>query len=261
MLSKKHELRAKMADKKRLREECRQPRAASMLPKTVGLVLLGILSPVSAFGEQVTVQLQTDFSPTKFEGLVTSTSGVITEKINPAVEEIAPNLYAVTFPIEEKGGENQSVTAIALDDDGHLAVGPVIPSEKTTTSAVCSSEVIDPVTLEVDAGTIRALASNRLKRREHNQRIFELSLSQFPLSDIERIESRFGLSQSAESRIDLNPFRMVDRISRLLVALESWDYRKNAVVSTPTLERADTVPQSPIEGNAPSGSPLVMEAE
>ena len=195
--------------------------------------------PVAALSEQITVQVQTDFSPRRFEGLVTSTSGVITEKVNPAVEEIAPNFYSVTFPIEENGDKNRMAIAVALDNDGHMAVGPAVPIESGSGSKPCSPDMIDPVVLEVDAGTIRALSSNRLKRRDHNRRIFELSLSQFPVSDIEKIERKFGLLKSDSSKTDLNPFHMVDRISRLLVALDTWDYRKNAIISAPTPESAE----------------------
>ena len=194
------------------------------------------LFPNAAFSEQITVKVQTDFSPRRFEGLVTSTSGVITEKINPAVEEIAPNFYAVTFPIEEERDGNQMAIAVALDNDGHMAVGPAVPIQASSASEQCAPEMIDRVVLEVDAGTIRALASNRLKRRDHNRRIFELSLSQFPISDIEKIEMFFGLSQPESSKTDVNPFHMVDRISRLLVALDTWDYRKNAIFSAPAPE-------------------------
>jgi len=195
--------------------------------------------PFAALSEQITVQVQTDFSPRRFEGLITSTSGVITEKINPAVEEIAPNFYAVTFPIEEKEDKNRMAIAVALDNDGHMAVGPAVPIQSVSASEPCSPEMIDPVVLEVDAGTIRALASNRLKRRDHNRRIFELSLSQFPISDIEKIERKFGLSQTESSKTDVNPFHMVDRISRLLVALDTWDYRKNAIISAPAPEQTE----------------------
>ena len=203
------------------------------------IALLTAILPVAAFGEQITVQVQTDFSPRRFEGLITSTSGVITEKVNPAVEEIAPNFYSVTFPIEEKGDKNRMAIAVALDNDGHMAVGPAVPVQSVSASEPCSAEMIDPVVLEVDAGTIRALASNRLKRRDHNRRIFELSLSQFPISDIEKIERKFGLSQPESSKSDVNPFHMVDRISRLLIALDTWDYRKNAIISAPAPESTE----------------------
>ena len=214
------------------------------IKRVVALALITSVFPVAAFGEQITVQVQTDFSPRRFEGLVTSTSGVITEKVNPAVEEIAPNFYSVTFPIEEKGDKNRMAIAVALDNDGHMAIGPAVPIQAASASEPCSADMIDPVVLEVDAGTIRALASNRLKRRDHNRRIFELSLSQFPISDIEKIERKFGLSQSESSKTDVNPFHMVDRISRLLVALDTWDYRKNAVISVPATESTGELNES-----------------
>jgi len=215
--------------------------------------IFSAIFPVAALSEQITVQVQTDFSPRRFEGLVTSTSGVITEKVNPAVEEIAPNFYSVTFPIEEQGDKNRMAIAVALDNDGHMAVGPAVPIQGVSASEPCSPEIIDPVVLEVDAGTIRALASNRLKRRDHNRRIFELSLSQFPISDIEKIERKFGLSQTESSKTDVNPFHMVDRISRLLVALDTWDYRKNAIISAPAPEptEATNEPEKTAEAATP----------
>ena len=124
--------------------------------------ILPAVFPFAALSEQITVQVQTDFSPRRFEGLITSTSGVITEKVNPAVEEIAPNFYAVTFPIEEKEDKNRMAIAVALDNDGHMAVGPAVPIHSVSASVPCSPEMIDPVFLEVDGGTFRALASYRL---------------------------------------------------------------------------------------------------
>lgn len=192
------------------------------------LFALAPLAPASA--ADVTVFVQTDFEPTRFEGLVTSTNGVVTEKVNPSAKEVSPNYYAVTFSIDDKTSEEQTATAVALDNNGQMAVGSVVPASAKAPPQNCSSEAVDPITIEVDAGTIRSLAANRLKRREHNRKIFELSFAQFPGSEIEQVERNFGLHYPEHIKRDMNPFQMVDRISRLLVALDSWNFRKSSAL-------------------------------
>lgn len=201
------------------------------LPWAIASAFLLALAPhVSAFAADVTVFVETDFEPTRFEGLVTSTNGIVTEKVNPLAKEVAPNYYAVTFSVDDKLSGGQTATAVALDKDGRMAVGSVVPALSKAYAQNCSPEAVDPITIEVDAGTIRSLAANRLKRREHNRKIFELSFAQFPSSEIERVERNFGLDYPENVERDMNPFQMVDRISRLLVALDSWNFRKSSAL-------------------------------
>lgn len=180
--------------------------------------------------ERITVDVRTSFAPSKFEGLVISPTGVITEKVNPSVAEVAPNFYSVTFPIDRETEGSSIASAVAFAGDDALSVGTVVSIQSASTNNACSSQDPDPVTLEIDAGTIRALCANRLKRRDHNRKIFELSFNQFPRRDIETVERNFGLHSNEKPGEDLNPFRMIERISRLISALDGWNFRKSSIL-------------------------------
>lgn len=226
-----------------------QPKALRFL-STALLFTMACHLPAAA--AELTVFVQTDFEPAKFEGLVTSTNGVITQKVNPGYKEIAPNYYAVTFSIDDNAAEDQTAMAVAIGTQGQMAVGSVIPTSSKTLPQNCSPEALDPITIEVDAGTIRSLAANRLRRREHNRKIFELSFSQFPSSEIEAVERNFGLYYPDHVKRDMNPFQMVDRISRLLAALDSWNFRKTSTL--PELGEEEPHGSIPEEGAEPTAT-------
>lgn len=218
----------------------------------VSALLLALSYHLPAAAADVTVFVQTDFEPAQFEGLVSSPNGVITEKVNPAVTEVSPNYYAVTFSVDDKSPEEQTATAVALSKDGRMAVGAVVPAIPKGTPENCSPSAIDPVKIEVDAGTIRSLAANRLKRREYNRKILELSYTQFPSSEMESVERKFGLLYPDQVTRDLNPFQMVDRISRLIAALDSWNFRKSS--SLPEQAGEEPTSSMPNEGTKPSSN-------
>ncbi len=190
--------------------------------------------------ETITVDVRTPFSPSKFEGLVISPDGVITEKVNPTVEEVAPNFYTVTFPVDRKTEGSSMASAVAFAGDDGISVGTVMSIQSSNEKNSCVNQDPDPVTLEIDAGTIRALCANRLKRRDHNRKIFELSFNQFPRRDIEIVERNFGLHSNEKPGEELNPFRMIERISRLISALDGWNFRKSSVLPSSTSVNENT---------------------
>lgn len=96
----------------------------------------------------------------------------------------------------------------------------------------CKRPDVNTLVLAQQQGLLESLVQVRSQRQEIAQKKLEQMMSPEQLEKLRRLEEGFGLRYAEPLSASLSPFELVDRLSRLHFALQSFRHNQRAVADT-----------------------------
>lgn len=187
--------------------------------------------PNLAQADTVKVPVMAGFTPVRAEGLLLSEEGIV-EKLSPEISVVKPGQVSVNFQVSKSElNPDTMASAVLFGEHGEVGFGTVVYPEVDTGGQACPEEIPPDDVLAEDAGVIRSLVGIRAKRRDVALSKFSIAFAEFSPERLELLEARFGLRRDLSQGNEINPYTMVDRLSRLLAAIHAFQFRKNAIPS------------------------------
>lgn len=187
----------------------------------------------------VEVEIEAEFKPTSVVGLLTNKSGAI-QKPNLEAKQNARGTWSVVIPVlPSELDESTTATAIALGSDDRIAFGrvreisPGSDSSSYLNLPACTfgTSMIkpNPNTQAIGGGKLALLESLvkvRAKRRETLTSQLKILMSPEMITRLAKLEKGFGLDTSPALSTDLPPAVLVERLTKLLATLQSYDQKR-----------------------------------
>ena len=169
----------------------------------------------------VQVNVATSFEPKEAVGLILSSSGVA-ERPSINLQKVKDGLLLVSFTYSKTDVKKDSfATAMVISANGDIAFGDVKAlygsSPKTSFYAIPQCPP-DQNKVSIDRskfGALETLVHYRTERRETYKKEIQEILSGPFLEKLKKLENGFGLTRGRPLSADLDPFELIDRLSRL----------------------------------------------
>lgn len=176
--------------------------------------------------DRVEVSVDAPFAPTTAIGLLVSSKGTI-EKVAPELKPSGQGRFSVSFPVaDSEVYEDTVATAVVFSPDGDLAFGDVKVMGASQSSAPlpppCREADVTPLQVSGHSGVLASLVEIRRARREVAKSKVQTYLSDESLDRFRALEKGLGLGQGEPLGPDMDPYVLVDRLSRLLAAVKSY---------------------------------------
>ena len=191
-------------------------------------VSLLFFTPASSLSQskKVKVLVRAPFEASTGVGLLISSRG--TDQIYDIELDIRNDgSTVVTFPVATQSlPKDTMASAVVSSAEGEVAFGTVVPviaagaSRSWLSIPQCKGRSAETLTGE-QLSLIDTLVEVRNSRAKIARKKIDSLLSEGLGEKINRLESGFGLSQNELISSELEPFELVDRLSRLLSALKS----------------------------------------
>lgn len=179
--------------------------------------------------KSVEVNIEANFEPSSIIGLLINSKQTL-QKLKVDFRKV-DNYYVVSIPYQENEIDSETVaSAVAFSVGGELAFANVKPvvfptlrksflslkpcAPKAQTAAELSR-------IQANRGVFESILEVRANRREVAKLQLANSMNADFLSKLQRLERGFGLERSTPLTSDLPALELVDRLSRLLVAINN----------------------------------------
>jgi hypothetical protein len=172
------------------------------------------------------VNVRAKFTPVQASGLIWSERET-GERAAISLQKIKENLYVVSFPyIRGEVRPDTYASAILTSKTGEIAFGEVRSlfgtghKHSIYSIPACLPERSALTADRSRLGALEKLVEFRSQRRETYRKEIVQLLSPTFIDDLKRLESGFGLTSTNELSASLDPFELVERLSKLTALVE-----------------------------------------
>lgn len=166
-------------------------------------------------------------------GLLISPEGT-TEVYNVQTRPKGASEVQITIPTGQSArGSHRYATGMLLSPDGEASFSAVTRIGAPANSLpICQESLPSSSELVTQSGVLQSLADLRSARVNVMLDKFRLRLSQFDQERLAKLEKGFGLEEPPALDKVENPFKLVERLSRLLVAIKTYEVRNKRAKRT-----------------------------
>ena len=176
----------------------------------------------------VVVKVEAKPEPKKALGLVLSSQETV-EIPETTIKKIGERTYSITFLVDRSKIRKDSVaTAMAFDELGDVVyanVSPELLSESRASVAQipeCPPEDPSTIVAQGQIGPLQKLVEVRGKRAELSRFKISTTLDDEFLMKLQQFEEAFGLERSEVLSASLPPETLVDRLTRISLAVKKY---------------------------------------
>ncbi len=176
--------------------------------------------------KHIEITVSAPFEPVNAVGLLFSERGTVQQPV-PTPRRIDESNIIVRVPYRDDLPRDTMATAMLFAADGTMAVGAVRqvfspdPRESFLSIPECVPEKVTEATIQNQMSAIESLVQIRSKRRGLAQvQVAQLMSDKF-LERLKKLEKGFGLQYQTELAPDLPPVQLIDRLQRILLAIQA----------------------------------------
>ena len=180
-------------------------------------------------GKSIQINVDTELEPAAAQGLFVSASGPIQLPVGE-VQRVADNKLVVPVYYKESEIPKDSLaTAIIISEQGELAFGnlrPVFspdPRDSFWLIPQCAPEKINEAALAGQTSLLESLIEVRTERRRVALLALAAALNGDFLARLQKLEVSFGLENDPPLSAELSPVVLLDRLTRILKAIETYE--------------------------------------
>lgn len=200
--------------------------------QAAALVVLIFASPSFADEESAAPQrfieivVPAQFDPVNSVGLLFSERGTVQQPV-PKPQRIDEVHVVVRVPYRDDLPRDTMATAVLYAPDGRTAMGSVRPvfspdsRESFLSIPDCNPEKMPDAPLQTQISSLESLVQIRSRRRGLGQVQVAQVMSDNFLQQLRKLERGFGLRYATELTPDLPPVELIDRLQRILAAIQS----------------------------------------
>ncbi len=178
--------------------------------------------------KNIHVDIEAPFEPAALVGLILTTKGSIEQPVSN-FKRAKPGIIVAAVPYhEEELPRDAMVTAVAMSAQGEVAFGNVrpifSPDSRDSFSEIpqCTPQRVSKAALEGQLSLLESIVEVRAQRRGVLQVQIAQTMTDEFVARLNKLERGFGLSRPADMRSDMNAVELVDRLSRLLEAMKTY---------------------------------------
>ena len=209
-------------------------------------VLTISLCPICARAADKPIKIQVDamFEPTAAVGIVLTKNG-ISERPASSFKRKDRGIEVTLNVAESELTEDATITAMVSGAAGERAYGEMLPLISYTPAESLVTCPDKPAKESLDAGSLEQLIDLRTRRRDiAKKQLAEVLSSDGLIDKLSNVEQLFGLSAPRPFSAELDPLELLERLSRINAAVESYRIGRQKLVATQTTA-------SPTEASAP----------
>lgn len=168
--------------------------------------------------------VETQIDPISAVGLIMKTNG-ITQKSNVEFSRVSKGVWKATMPVSEAEIEAGAFASVMLlSSEGDVATSTVrsLAEARTTPIPDCPRSEAVKIGPDTQVGVLQSLVSVRTARRENARIRIAGQLTGDFLETLRRLEIGFGLKTTPQLSADLEPYELIDRLSRIEAALNNY---------------------------------------
>lgn len=183
----------------------------------------------------VNIEVEADFEAAQAVGILISETG-IQQRLPATFTRVSPTKYRVSFDYRSKQITPTTLaTALLILEDGKIVMSEPIPFFKYSDESMrplpklpaCPPDPTTQTRLQGQEGNYQALINIRQERREIVRSKIGLYLTPERLKELAGLEEGFGLSRQHPLSIELDPYELLDRLTRLKIAIKSYQYHRS----------------------------------
>lgn len=194
---------------------------------------------IAPLATKIEINVASDFEPANAVGFVFTPTKIV-EKKPLSLRKTREGFSVVSFSFDQSDATKDAyVSAMVTSAEGQRAFGDVRrldssdPRETFFNLPACPPEKLPGSVVLDRTGRIGSLVEVRARLREASQqRVAEIMSGDF-LVRLRKLEEFFGLGHGAELSPQLNPVDLVDRLSRLQLAINNYEIAKQDQQSAP----------------------------
>jgi hypothetical protein len=189
-----------------------------------------ILLLTPAHAQEISLAAPKRFVPASGVGLYLSDDG-IQPAFQVRIEEKGKDSVKVTIPEmpQTSSGENTFVTGVLFSEEGDISFTPVTRvGSRTSSLALCEENLPSRNQLISQTGVLQSLVEFRSSRTDLTRERFLLRLKKFDKTRLAKLEKGLGLEEAKPLEAETNPYELVTRLSRLLVAIRTYEVHRSS---------------------------------